>query len=129
MAKSLGLTPAAVQYRLRQLMKDRIVLGFRPMLDMEVLGYTLYKIDFNLKNASGYEKMRRFAREHEDIFCLVKTIGWADVEFEVYAKNTSQFYSILDEIRLKFDDIMSDYDFFMYAELIKFRYTPANPQR
>ncbi|MEW6035389.1 MAG: winged helix-turn-helix transcriptional regulator [Candidatus Micrarchaeota archaeon] len=127
MAKSLGLTPAGVQYRLRQLMKDRIVLGFRPMLDMEMLGYTLYKIDFNLKDAAGYEKMRRFAKEHEDIFCLVKTIGWADVEFEVYARNTPQFYSILDEIRLKFDDIMSDYDFFMYAELIKFRYTPAGP--
>lgn len=123
-ARQMGLTPAAVQYRLKQLMRNRIVLGFRPVLDMEKLGYTLYKVDINLKGAEGYERMRRFAREHEAVFCLVKTIGWADAEFEVYAKSTAQFYSILDEIRARFEGSMSDYDFFMYSQLIKFRYTP-----
>ncbi len=123
-AKQLHLTPAAINYRIKQLMKKKVLLGFRPLLDMEKLGYTLYKVDFNLKNLSGYEKMRKFAMEQENIFCLIKTIGAEDVELEIYAKSTAEFYGILDMIRLRFEDIIEDYDFMMYAEIIKFRYTP-----
>lgn len=124
LSKKLNLSPSAVQYRIKQLVGKKIILGFRPILDMEKLGYTLYKIDFNLKSTSAYKKIQEFAKEHDDIFCLVKTIGWADVELEVYSKTTQRFYEILDEIRTKFDDVISDYSFFMYSKIIKFRYTP-----
>ncbi|MBI2079619.1 Lrp/AsnC family transcriptional regulator [Candidatus Micrarchaeota archaeon] len=123
-ATKLRLTPTTVQYRLRQLMKKRIILGFRPILNMEKLGYTLYKIDFNLRNSEAYEKIKNFAQEHGDIFCLVKTVGWADVELEVYAKNTQKFYEIVEDIRKRFDGVIRDYNFFMYSKIIKFRYTP-----
>lgn len=124
LATKLDLTPAAVQYRLKQLIKKELILGFRPILDMEKLGYTLYKIDINLKSASEYNKLRAFAREHEDIFCLVETVGWADIEFEVYAKSIHRFYEILDEIRTRFSNDIRNYNFFMYSRIIKFRYTP-----
>ena len=124
LSQKIGLSPAAIQYRLNSLREKKVILGFRPIVNMEMLGYTLYKIDINLKTLSSMEKMRRFAREHENIFCSIKTLGWADVEFEVYANSTSDFYSILDQIRERFEDSIEDYDFFMYSELIKFRYTP-----
>ncbi|MBI5227467.1 Lrp/AsnC family transcriptional regulator [Candidatus Micrarchaeota archaeon] len=123
-AKQMQLSPAAINYRIKQLVKKKVLLGFRPILDMEKLGYTLYKVDFNLKTLSGYERMRKFATEQESVFCLVKTIGAPDVELEIYAKSTAEFYNILDLIRLKFEDVIVDYNFLMYADIIKFRYAP-----
>ncbi len=124
LSEKLNLSPATVQYHLKQMINKKIVLGFRPILNMEKLGYTLYKIDFNIKNTSDYQKIRAFAHEHEDIFCLIKTIGWADAELEVYAQSTQRFYEILDEIRTRFDGVIRDHNFFMYSKIIKFRYTP-----
>ncbi len=123
-AKKLKLTPAAIQYRIKQLIKKNVILGFRAIVDSAKLGYTLYKMDFNLKDVSAYDSMEKFAREHFDIFYLDKTIGWADIEIDTYAKSPARLYEIMEEIRSKFSDKIRSYGFFTYSEITKVKYMP-----
>lgn len=124
-AQMLGVTPAAAHYRIRQLMKKRVILGYRAIVDTRKLGYTLYKMNINLRDMRAYEKMRRFAQEHGDIFYLDKTIGFADLEIEAYAQNPQQFYEIMNEIRTRFADVIWDCDFFAFSEITKLKYMPT----
>ncbi|MEW5997143.1 MAG: winged helix-turn-helix transcriptional regulator [Candidatus Micrarchaeota archaeon] len=124
-AKKVNLTPAAISYRIRQLERKKVILGYRAVVDMARLGYTLYKVDINLKDAEKYGTVQRFARAHENIFYLDKTVGWADAEISVYARSPQQFYSIMDGIREKFTEEITDYDFFAYSEITKIVYMPV----
>ncbi len=126
-ANVLKLTPAAIKYRIIQLTKKKIILGYRAIINMNALGYTLYKININLWDLGAYDKMQRFAQTHPDIFYLDKTIGWTDIEIEAYAQNPQRFYEILDEIRTKFSDSIRDEDFFSIPVITKIQYMPKNP--
>ncbi len=123
-AKQLNLTPAAIHYRLKQLIKKKVILGFRAIIDTAKLGYTLYKMDFDLNDLSAYDKMQKFAMEHEDIFYVDKTTGWADIEIDSYARSPERFYQILNEFRTKFAASITSYDFLIYSEITKLKYMP-----
>lgn len=124
LSKKLKLTPAAIQYRVKQLVKKKVILGYRAIIDQNKLGYTLYKMNFNLNNMQAYGKMGKFAQQHEDIFYLDKSVGYADIEIEIYTKSSQRFYEIMDEIRTKFADAIKDYDFFIFSEITKLAYMP-----
>ncbi|MFH1520733.1 MAG: winged helix-turn-helix transcriptional regulator [Candidatus Micrarchaeota archaeon] len=124
-SKKLKLTPAAVRYRIKQLIKNRIILGFRPIFDISKLKYSQYKLDINLKNTSVIEKMYGFAKEHDNIFYLDQTLGYADVEFEIYVLDQQRFFDIIREIRMEFNDAIKDHRFFIFEEITKIKYMPG----
>jgi DNA-binding Lrp family transcriptional regulator len=121
-AKELQLTPAAARYRIEQLKKKKVVLGFRPIFDIKKLGYSQYKLDINVKETAVIKKMHAFAKEHDNIFYLDQTLGYADVEFEIYVDNHEQFFDIVREIRSEFSGFIKDHRFFMFEEITKIKY-------
>lgn len=125
-AKKLDVTPAAVRYRLNQLVKKKVIVAFRVNAAMDALGYTLYKADFNLKNMATYEQMVHFARQTPNVYYLDKSIGWADCEVEIYAASPNEFYETLERIRAKFADSIRDYSFFAYSKITKLLYVPED---
>ena len=125
-AKLMNLTPAAVRYRMKQLLKKRVIVAYRAIVAMDKLGYSLYKVDFNLKDMSAYPQMLEFARQSPNVFYVDKSIGWADFEIEVYAQTTAEFYSFLEGFRTKFADSIRDYDFFAYSKITKLLYVPED---
>lgn len=123
-AKHLSLTPAAAQYRLKGLIAKKIILGFRPIISMQKLGYVIYKMDFNLNDMSAYGKMQGYARRHEDILYLDKSIGQADIEIEACVQSQQQFFGIFADIKRKFSASIRDADFIQYSEITKLAYVP-----
>lgn len=126
LSAGLGLTPAAVRYRLRQLMKKRIIVAFRVNVAMDRLGYTLYKASFNLKSMAAYPQMLQYARQTPNIYYVDKSIGWADCEIEVYASSSAEFYETLGKIRARFADSIRDFDFFAFSKITKLLYVPSD---
>lgn len=124
-AKKIGMTPAAIGYRLNELMKKKLILGFRPIFDIRKLGYSQYKLDINIKDTSIIEKLNKFAKEHDNIFYLDQTLGYADVELEIYVENQKQFFDIIRDIRARFSGSIKDHRFFMFEEITKISYMPG----
>ncbi len=122
----MGVTPAAVRYRLNQLIKRKIIVAFRVNVAMDKLGYTLYKVSFNLKDMAAYEKMLQYARQTQNIYYVDKSIGWADCEIEIYASSPAEFYGTMDKIRARFADSIRDFDFFAFSKITKLLYVPAD---
>ena len=50
---------------------------------------------------------------------IIRTIGWADLELQVYAKSSKELHEVLHEIRDEFTEDIQDYDFFEYSKKMK----------
>ncbi len=125
-AGGLGVTPAAVRYRLKQLIKRKIIVAFRVNVAMDRLGYTLYKASFNLRDMAAYGRIIEYARQTPNIYYVDKSIGWADCEIEIYALSPAEFYRTVERMRKRFADSMRDFDFFAYSKITKLLYVPAD---
>jgi DNA-binding Lrp family transcriptional regulator len=124
LAGKLKLTPAAVRYRLRQLERKKVIAAYRANVAMDVLGYSLYKADFNLRDTGALPQMRQYALQSQGVFYIDRSIGWADFEMEIYASSASELYSFLEKFRQRFAHAIRDYSVFTYSKIDKMLYVP-----
>ncbi len=123
-ARELRLSHGAIRYRMKALVKKGIIAGFRPVIDTKKIGYLLYKLDINVKDGHTIDKIYSFAKEHEYIFYINNSLGYADVEIEAQVTDSKEFFSILREINEKFPGQIRNYSFFVVEEFIKTKYLP-----
>ncbi len=113
-----------VRYRLKNLIKNRVILGFRAIPNLSVLGMYYYKI---------HAKLNKFDDEHirnliyyiglqPNIVYRTETIGGWDLEIEVQINSSKELYELLDKIIKEFPGLIEDYDVLEYAREYKLSY-------
>ena len=123
-SKSTGLAPAAVKYRVDQLIGKKIISGFRPILDMEMLGYTVHKVDFSLNSTKDLENMEAKVLGKANVSYLVRTAGYADIETRIHARTSKELYSVIHEIMDDLSEDFRDYNLFEFTNEVKTVYMP-----
>lgn len=124
MGQEVGISAKLVSYRIKQLEKKKIILGYNAILDEKKLGYGMYKVDFYLFNHSRINEMYEFARQHPNVKNAMKTVGGPDYELEILVQNIEELRSIIDEIRTKFSDIIDYWRYNRFVKTIKQVYLP-----
>ena len=123
-SKKLKTTPRIVNYRIKQLQKNKIILGFKVAINYEKLGIQFYKTFIYLDNPkkTRVESLINYFKQHKNIIHHVKVLGNWDLEpeFEVYSE--SEFNKILTEIKDKFSDIIKNIDIITILKEHKFVY-------
>lgn len=104
-SSKLKVPERTVAFRIKQLEKKGIIQGYRALLDLGLLGYEYYKVDFVLKDISKFKELVSYAYSHPNIVYVDETIGGSDFEFDLEVKNKEQFIEIVDELRTKFPEI------------------------
>lgn len=131
-AKRIKLTPKAVIYRLKNLEKNKIILGYYTLINTDKIGMVFYKIDFYLNDLSKLKEMHQYAKQHKNIVYRMRTIGGPDFEIEVLVNNVNEMKSVINEIRERFPNIVDHYRFHRFEYTIKQIYLPGEnlvPQR
>ncbi|MFH1663339.1 MAG: winged helix-turn-helix transcriptional regulator [archaeon] len=121
-AKKLNITPIQAKYALDKMKKQGLIQGFRIKFNFDLFGLNYYKVNFNLKDMKKYNKLVDFALEHERIIYVDQSIGFADFEIELVASSHKEFTGIIKEMKEKFSEIIKDYDFILYSEILKIKY-------
>lgn len=121
-SKKVGLKPSSVKYRIDNLISKKVILGFIPKINMEKLGYSQYKVDINLYSTKEHEKMQLELLTNPNVYSLINTIGWADLEVRMFARNSKQFFCMLHKIRDEFSDDVVGFESFQYPEIVKNEY-------
>ena len=55
---------------------------------------------------------------------MTELVGGADLECEFQVQNNDEFYEYIQDLRLKFSDLIRDYTFMQYTQEYKFTYLP-----
>lgn len=124
LAQELKTTSRIVNYRVKQLIKNKLILGFKMAINYEKLGIRFFKAFIYLENPNKerVQALKSYFGQHPFIIHHVKVFGSWDLEpeFEVYSEK--EFRKIISEIKDKFSDIIRNIELVTISEEHKFVY-------
>lgn len=107
LARKIGKSRQAVEYRINQLVKKGIITGFHTAINPHKMGYKAYKIYVKLKNIPE-EKNRlfKYLRELGRVYWMGECSGSWDLIFSLFAKTDYEFYELKNQFMSKFNKII-----------------------
>ena len=110
-AREIKTTEMVVRYRLKNLIKKGIIIGFKPFLNVHKLGYTYFKLHLTLQNITPEKKKSivSYVHQHPNTIHMTELVGGADLETEFQVKTNEEFYANVQDLRLKFWNIITNY--------------------
>ncbi|MFH1915834.1 MAG: winged helix-turn-helix transcriptional regulator [Nanoarchaeota archaeon] len=126
LAEKTHLTRDIINYRLKKLIKEKIIVQYRCYLNLPNIGINLYKIIFRTKNLDEQteNKIKQYVAQHKKATQFLKLIGSWDLEVEFETETEDELYKILNEIRKVFSNIIRDFDILRVTETYKYDYFP-----
>jgi len=112
LASKLKLTPRVINYRIKDLIKRKIITKFRLQLDVKRIGYSFYKAIIYLKDYTPQkdEKLKNYCLSLGNVFHYEKKIGPWMLELEMDVESYEKFNEILRNMKEKFPDFIKDFD-------------------
>ncbi|MEM3091289.1 MAG: winged helix-turn-helix transcriptional regulator [Candidatus Pacearchaeota archaeon] len=116
-ASKLKLTSMAVIHRINQLMKKKIIIGYKAKLDLDKIGYTRYKLFFELENTNIIKNMISYCEIKNFVVMITKAIGNNfDFRIDLEINKPWQIYNIINDIKNKFPRKIRDYKYVKFIE-------------
>lgn len=108
LAKKINMSPTGTKHRVKQLEKDKIILGYKTKINYEVLGYLhlrvlLHLSDFNMQT---YSHLKEYLSIQGNIESVSRYLGYAQADFRCYVKDIQEFYKLLQELK---DEFLNQY--------------------
>ena len=123
-AISLGISERIVNYKIKQLVKNKVITGFKIAINYEKLGIKFFKTFIYLDNPSELKikEIVNYLKKYPNVIHYVKVLGnWElEPEFEVYTEE--RFNEILNEIKDRFSDVIKKVDIITIEKEHKFVY-------
>lgn len=124
LSKKINASPDTIRAHIKNLEKRRVIAGYKIGLNIEALGYQSYRIDFELKSFERIKELFNLCKSLNSIYQINKTIGGADFEVEAVVKSKEELIKLIDNIKIKFKDTISDVDYFGFSTFHILNYIP-----
>lgn len=113
LAMKVGLTPDAVQYRMKKLIDKGLIMGYSAWFDAKKLGFNYYKILIGFRGTTKEleDEFIRFCGECDDVIFLNKTIGSWDIEVDIIVRNNKELHEFLVALKTKFGHIIGKHTY------------------
>lgn len=121
---AIGLTPKAVKYRITNMEKKKIILGYRPIINLMSIGFQFYKVDVELEDLSVKRKLQQFARAHPNIIAEDRALGGSNFEFDAEFGSMADFLNLLENMQKEFSPAIRTIKYYIATEFHKILYTP-----
>ena len=118
-ANKLNSNVTTINSRIRRLVKLKVILGFTVELDLNKLGYQVWKVDFYLSEYTKISQIIKYIEKNPLLYCVDYTIGYADLELELNVKDISQLHDIIEDLHSKFPKIIRSYSYFRGIKFYK----------
>jgi len=124
LGKKLGMSPETVRKKIAELERKKVICGYKIGLDQEKLGYVSYRLDFELSSTEKYQQLFEYCKRHKGIYQVQKTIGHMDFETEIVVRDLKELLGTIEEIKVKFSDVVVNADYFGYSTYHLLNYIP-----
>lgn len=120
------LSPDAINYRIKKLSEKELIMGYIPIVNYSLLGYTVYAVLMNIHNlSSGKENMlKEFLKTNDNVLWAVKTMGKYNLLMYVCVKKSDELHQTLIDLRYLFSSDIKDYETLIAYEEYVYTYFP-----
>ena len=117
-ANTLKMDSASIIYRIRNLEKRNIIVGYKADLNLASLKRSFYSIKLYLSRFERKKELLTYLRSKPIVTNFTRSIGSWDVEFDAEVENDAQYHHFVQELKERFDFI-SEISFFRVTRNIK----------
>jgi len=110
-ASKLKKDSASIIYRIKQLEKKKIILGYNADLDISKLGREFYTVKMYLSDFKRKKEVISYLKSLPFVTNFTKAIGSWDVEVDLEVESSKQYHDFIDDIKEKYEFI-SEIQFF-----------------
>ena len=107
--RNVGMSKELVSYRIRRLIKNKIINNFSIVINFEKLGYSLMQTHYKFININPTikEEIIDFLVTNKNTMYVSLIEGTNDLQVDFYMGKPHEFESLLDEIREKYHQYVS----------------------
>ncbi len=125
LAKQCSMSLGAARHRLQKLVQKGVILGFRPKISLEKIGYYWYKVEFQLDGYGVKKGLLAYFASHPNIIYAYESIGGGtDIEMEMEVESHQKFREVVDGIRSKFKEAIRSYNYYLWSSEYKIVFFP-----
>ena len=126
-AKATGITPKTIINKIKELEKDKIIVGYRTEFNLEKLGYKYYKLHISTFNISPEKnkQLKQYIKQNPYIIFEDTVLGGYDIEIEIQIENEDNLRDLVEDLREKFSDIIKYYETLYYFKEYRLRFFPS----
>ncbi len=127
MAQRLKTTPRIINYRIKNLKREKIILINRIFLNLNKFNWIFCKALIKFKNLTKEKYNEFFQRCNylKNLTYAINCIGSWDIELDFEIEDFNTFHNIMLDIRDQFYDIIKNYDFVIIMNEDKLDYYPG----
>jgi DNA-binding Lrp family transcriptional regulator len=124
LSEKLGCSSQAINYRIKNLVKNGVIQAFRTTIDISKFDLQKYKVEIYLKEHKQKKTIIKYLENKPYFEGLNLVIGWADIEPEFVVKNVNELNQILAEIDSKFPNSIKKQNYWILEKVHKERWLP-----
>ncbi len=127
LAKKVKLSHETVRYRLNKLIKKGVIEKFMVTIDHRKLGYNITAIIMMSLWNYGKEDWQGFLdylMKNNNVIAVTKVTGDYDLKIAIMAKDTEHFDILAQEIKVKYSNMIKDWQTFIFTKEYKWREIP-----
>jgi Lrp/AsnC family leucine-responsive transcriptional regulator len=100
LARKFKTSISTISYHIDNLIKNRIIMGFKPLLDMSKLDYNWHLVLFKLKYVDAHTRKQftEFLKSIPQTFFVVHGFGNWDMQAEFYCKDDHEYNQVMNKI-------------------------------
>ena len=127
-AKKTRLTIEKARYSLKKLEKEKVIQGYKPLVDVAKLGYIWHVMFLRLKSSSEEEKekMINYLKSFPEVFYVVRGVGNCNLMVEFQTKSQDEFEKVKDKFSNEFSKMIADEKTVQLIEEHKCTYFPGS---
>lgn len=127
LSRKLKLSINTVKKRIKNLEKNKIILGYRLFIDPSKLGYEYYKLHVTLRNynKNDLETLRVWLGNQSSVIYTDHHMNSQAFEIELHVKNEQEYIRFLKNLMENFSKIIKEHFYIKLYESQIYKYLPT----
>lgn len=113
--EKVNLSYWAVSQRVKKLIKNNVILGFKPRIDFKKLGYSYYHLYVELHNENTRKQLTEYYENHSACIMTMEHLGKYSMHIELVIKKEEIEETIMD-FREQFGKLVAGYELTLIVE-------------
>jgi len=123
-AKKINKTSTTIINRISKLINMAIIQRYTISVDTNKLGFKPFNVNLSLRNYDKKNYIISYLSNIPFIWEIHKAVGGSDLELSVFTLNFEHFHELMENIRNKFPEDITNYDYLYITKIHKTNFLP-----
>jgi len=100
-SKEVGISTKSVQNKIKNLEKEKIIVGYNIFINFELLGLHFFKVEVKLNNHNKIKELREYCHKHKNVVYCNKILSPNAIEIGMHISSAIELQHVISEMMEK----------------------------